>query len=132
MPSFPSIRRYLQAIYANPNQVTDEVTWGYYYPLTRPGVLEAGLAMTRTLRFSVERARLQQIQQPALLIWGSQDRTVPLSQGGRLAHDLQHAMLVVLPDTGHVPNEEQPQEVNQLILNFLAASAPVAASQVDR
>ena len=119
MPHFETVKRYLQGIYADPERVTDEITWGYYFPLTMPGVLEAGLAMTRTLRFTVEREYLQRVDQPAWLIWGAQDRVVPLSQGERLAYDLQNATLIVLPDAGHVANEEQPDEVNRLILGFL-------------
>jgi 2-hydroxy-6-oxonona-2,4-dienedioate hydrolase len=120
MPHFSALKKIIQGLYADPAQVTDAVTWGYYYPLTTPGVLQASLAMTRTLRFTVEHSRLQQIQQPALLIWGAHDHLVPLSQGERLAHDLPNATLAVLADTGHIANEEQPQEVNGLILDFLA------------
>lgn len=126
MPHFSALKKIIQGLYADPARVTDEVTWGYYYPFTTPGVLQAGLAMTRTLRFTVERARLQRIQQPALLIWGAQDRMVPLSQGERLARDLPHATLAVLADAGHVGNEEQSPEVNGLILDFLAQTAPAS------
>lgn len=122
MPHFSALKKIIQGLYADPVRVTDEVTWGYYYPFTTPGVPKASLAMTRTLRFTVERSRLQRIQQPALLIWGAHDRLVPLSQGERLASDLPNATLAVLADAGHVANEEQPQEVNGLILDFLEHS----------
>ena len=56
---------------------------------------------------------------PVLVIWGDNDQILPLSSGRRLAAELPLATLEILPDCGHIPQEEYPKETAQLILNFL-------------
>jgi pimeloyl-ACP methyl ester carboxylesterase len=50
--------------------------------------------------------RCGDIRAPVLLLWGSEDRIVPLSVGERLAATIPGARLVVLERCGHVPQEE--------------------------
>ena len=63
-------------------------------------------------------ARLKSVRAPALLIWGKEDKTIPVELGRRLAKDLPGARLVEL-DAGHVPNQECPGEVLRLMKGFL-------------
>ena len=63
-------------------------------------------------------ARLKSIRVPALLLWGREDKTVPVALGRRLAKDLPDARLVEL-EAGHVPNQECPEEVLRHLREFL-------------
>jgi pimeloyl-ACP methyl ester carboxylesterase len=63
-------------------------------------------------------ARLKAIRAPALLLWGTSDRTIPATLGRRLSQELPDARWVEL-DAGHVPNQEIPQEVLRRILDFI-------------
>ncbi|HZC68729.1 MAG TPA: alpha/beta fold hydrolase, partial [Nitrospirales bacterium] len=56
-----------------------------------------------------------------LLIWGRDDRFLPLSAGEALHRTIPGSRLVVIPDTGHMPMWERPDKVNRLILDSLAA-----------
>jgi pimeloyl-ACP methyl ester carboxylesterase/putative sterol carrier protein len=56
---------------------------------------------------------------PALIVWGSADRLVPVRLGRQLARRMPNAELVVLPDVGHVPQFEVPEETRRLVLGFL-------------
>jgi pimeloyl-ACP methyl ester carboxylesterase/putative sterol carrier protein len=58
----------------------------------------------------------------ALIVWGSEDRLVPVRMGRRLAATMRHAELVVLPGVGHVPQFEVPEETRSLVLGFLDRS----------
>ena len=62
--------------------------------------------------------RLKSVQAPALLIWGKDDETVPVELGRRLAKDLPDARLEEL-DAGHIPNQERPEQVLELMRGFL-------------
>ncbi len=62
---------------------------------------------------------LKTIQAPSLLIWGENDRVVPLQTGKRLAQDLPHSQFIPLPQTGHLLPEEKPFEVYQYIRDFI-------------
>ena len=62
---------------------------------------------------------LRRIKQPALIVFGDQDRLVPARLGVRLAQHLPQSELVVLPDVGHVPQFEATDETLELLTGFL-------------
>jgi pimeloyl-ACP methyl ester carboxylesterase len=64
--------------------------------------------------------RLGEIRQPALLIWGENDRTIPLAQGEAMAGQLPDSRLVVIEKCGHLTFLEKPQQTLDAILAFLA------------
>ena len=65
---------------------------------------------------------LPRLGQPTLIIWGAQDRVLPVANARRLQQTIPGAQLRILPEAGHLPHEEAPGEVNRLILDFLAAA----------
>lgn len=64
---------------------------------------------------------LAQVVAPTLLVWGRQDRILPLAVAHDLATDLLEAHLVVLEDVGHCAMFEAPDACNGYILDFLGA-----------
>ena len=56
---------------------------------------------------------------PTLLLWGDQDRVVPLDVGERLLAALPRAQLEIMEDCGHMPSEEYPKESLKIVLEFL-------------
>lgn len=57
---------------------------------------------------------------PVLLLWGEHDRIVPLSQGIRLAEAIPSAILEVIRDCGHNPQEEKPEDTFRMIDRFVS------------
>lgn len=72
--------------------------------------------------FDALATRLAGLPVPALLLFGEQDRVVPPSTGHRFADLLPDSRLVLLPDCGDFPQEEQPVRVGAEILAFLDRS----------
>lgn len=66
---------------------------------------------------------LRRIKHPALVMFGDQDRLVPLRLGMRLARHLPNARMVVVPEVGHVPQFEAPRETLAELLPFLEGSS---------
>lgn len=64
--------------------------------------------------------RLAGITLPTLVIWGSEDRVVPLDIGLQIAQRIPGADLHVLGRCGHVPHLERPHDFNHLLTRFLA------------
>jgi 3-oxoadipate enol-lactonase len=64
--------------------------------------------------------RLGAIQVPTLVIIGDRDVAYIRQVADVLASDIAGARRVVMHDTAHVPNMEQPEAFNQLVLDFLA------------
>jgi len=50
-----------------------------------------------------------------LIIWGDEDRVIPVANGRRLERDLPNAHLFVIERCGHLPQEERPDEVIALM-----------------
>ncbi|MCY0897614.1 MAG: alpha/beta fold hydrolase [Firmicutes bacterium] len=62
---------------------------------------------------------LGQLTMPTLLIWGREDRIVPLAYGKALHQALGHGELTVIDDCGHLPHIEEPELTSHLIHDFL-------------
>ena len=64
--------------------------------------------------------RLGEINIPALLIHGTKDIGVPVKYARRAAGILPNARLEVIENAGHWTQRDYPEQVNRLILEFLA------------
>lgn len=61
---------------------------------------------------------------PTLVVWGEEDRLVPVRLGRRLAEEMPKCRLEVLPGVGHVPQFEVPEVTADLVREFLAEVIP--------
>jgi pimeloyl-ACP methyl ester carboxylesterase len=61
------------------------------------------------------------ITQPALVISGDSDAIVPVSDSERLTGQLPNAELVIIPNCGHVPQEECPVAFEAAVDTWLNA-----------
>ena len=53
------------------------------------------------------------------MISGDDDRIVPPEESIRLANELTNADLTMIPDCGHLPQEEKPQEFVAAVVDYL-------------
>jgi len=79
--------------------------------------------------------RLSQLRAPTLFVWGSDDPLVPARFSRHVASALPDATQVILPECGHVPQVELPEETHGLLREFInsggvrPASEPAALAQ---
>jgi len=71
-----------------------------------------------------QRDLLPSIDVPTLLIWGALDERSPLRVARQLEQAIPDTELVVLPDSGHVSNLEQPELFNEAVRAFCRAHPP--------
>ncbi len=64
-------------------------------------------------------ARLAQLHTPTLVLWGEQDRINPPESGQALAQLQPAAKWALIPNAGHMPHQEQPQETVKQILSLV-------------
>jgi len=88
-----------------------------------PGTRRAALAAVRSSSRGYE-GLLARIRVPTLVLWGKEDRILPPQEGLRLATEIPGAHLVVLPDTGHIPHEETPEQFSSAVRQFLDEASP--------
>jgi pimeloyl-ACP methyl ester carboxylesterase len=66
-------------------------------------------------------AALRKIQAPSLVMWGREDRIVPSAQAALWGEALPDATVHVLPECGHLPHLERPDEAAAIATAFLAS-----------
>jgi pimeloyl-ACP methyl ester carboxylesterase len=64
--------------------------------------------------------RLRRVKSPTLIVWGNQDRLVPLAHGETYRDAIRGAELKVIDRCGHLPQLERPAEFVALVEEFLA------------
>lgn len=58
------------------------------------------------------------ISQPTLILWGENDREVPLQNGELLHQKIDGSRFVIFRDCGHLPHEEFPHEFTEIVSDF--------------
>ena len=66
------------------------------------------------------RERVGEIACPTLIVWGRNDRVVPVSSAEEYHRLIERSRVEVFDDTGHVPMVERPARFNALLEAFLA------------
>jgi pimeloyl-ACP methyl ester carboxylesterase len=115
----------LRLAYHRWDRITPQVVAGYAAPfrdLRRRLALRRLCRQARLQPLEEIEAWLKSVRQPTLIIWGQKDRILPVAQAHWLKARLPQAELVLLPQVGHAPQEEAPEEVNKIIIDFLAPS----------
>jgi pimeloyl-ACP methyl ester carboxylesterase len=69
------------------------------------------------------RSRLHLIQVPTLIVWGKEDRLIPLAHGQAFAAGIPGAHLAILDGCAHLPPFEQPQPFVDTVMPFLQGKA---------
>jgi pimeloyl-ACP methyl ester carboxylesterase len=64
-------------------------------------------------------ARLPQIQAPALVVWGDQDRVIHVSCAELFGKSIKRAAVMIIPGCGHMPLTEKLKSWTKLYLAFL-------------
>jgi pimeloyl-ACP methyl ester carboxylesterase len=105
--------------YGDPSRVTPELVDRYYELTLRAGNRAALAQRFAAGRYSQESGRLSALQLPTLILWGGKDRLIPLRYGEQFRRDIAGSRLVVFPELGHVPQEEDPAATVAAVLRFL-------------
>lgn len=112
--------RLLTLAWHDPSKVTPDVLAGYRQA-TQAENWDKGLwELTKASQDLNLDARLADVTQPTLVITGDDDRIVPTADSVRLAGELPNAELVVIPQCGHVPQEECPAPWLDAVTRFIA------------
>jgi pimeloyl-ACP methyl ester carboxylesterase len=62
------------------------------------------------------------VRTPALIIWGDDDKIVPISAGHAYTKSLRNATMQTVANCGHFAEMEKPAEVAELVTNFINAA----------
>ncbi|MFI8480935.1 alpha/beta fold hydrolase [Pseudomonas sp. NPDC078700] len=105
-------------VYGDPAKVTDELIDRYYQLTRREGNRQALVERFKQVgNDSFE--QIKQLQVPTLIIWGGEDRLIPVANAERFATDIAGSRWVIFEDLGHVPQEEDPLRTSAALSSFL-------------
>ncbi|MFA5308982.1 MAG: alpha/beta fold hydrolase [Dehalococcoidales bacterium] len=128
-PGVDSCGRTWKAILFDHNLITPELLELSFQMIDRPGAKKALLSALRAgIDLRGQRAkltdlllsRLGKITAPVLVVWGKEDRIIPVSHARLAVEKIPGAKLRVFDRCGHMPQFEHPEEFNRLVLDFLA------------
>ncbi|OPY86230.1 MAG: Lipase 1 precursor [Smithella sp. PtaU1.Bin162] len=68
--------------------------------------------------FSLEKD-LPKIKAPVLILWGDKDKIIDISSVAVFEKGLKNCKTIIIPDCGHAPMIEKPQETARAYLNFI-------------
>ena len=123
-PFLPPLHGYfLRRMYGDPSRLTSEAIEGYSGAIREQGTMDHLIG--RIAHWNEDLQLLEQAlpgcsDVPTLLIWGDRDRAVNPASATELLRRLPKAELAIIRGTGHLPFEEESEQFNQLVLNFLA------------
>ncbi|HYU98467.1 MAG TPA: alpha/beta hydrolase [Pyrinomonadaceae bacterium] len=122
LPPKTQIKIVLKKSYYDPAKITQQQIDAYAGPLASKGgrhaLLEIGkLAIPKDFQKYID--RYPTISVPTLILWGEDDRVIPLLIGQRLKAAIPNSRLEQIQLAGHIPQEEQPDAVIAHMRAFL-------------
>lgn len=110
---------FLERMYAPGHRVPVERIDAYFDAFNAPAARESAHAVLRAqldMRPSI--ARLTRVKSRTLVLWGRADNRQSMEVAPRMVRQIQHAHLEFI-DSGHCPQEEQPDEFIASLERFL-------------
>lgn len=121
-----AVRMSLRRTVHDPTLITDDLVAAVCEERANPGT---GRTIHRALRSNISllgvrrwRRHLQKIKKvgaPVMIVWGRQDRFIPVRHAYRAAKWLAGAPVHVFDSCGHWPPFEHPHEFNELVAGFV-------------
>lgn len=124
-PSLEKLRSFIDVMLYDGSAVTDELLQQRYKASLDPEVVRNPPIRKRNGRMPLEdlwREELTRLDHDLLLVWGREDRVVPLDCALVLLKQLQRGQLHVFPQCGHWVQWEKAAEFNALIAGFFTKS----------
>ncbi len=113
------LRRRMKRVYDRHDWVLDERrVEARHLPLRAAGTQRAMIRTVRSWNADRISRDAHLINKPTLLIWGENDREIPVADGEHLHEQIPGSRLIVFLDCGHIPHEEYPEEFTNVVVDF--------------
>jgi pimeloyl-ACP methyl ester carboxylesterase len=96
-------------------------------------VVRHGVALGGLRPSLVQMEGFRRLSCPVLLVWGAEDRIIPVAHAYRAREARPETQVYVLPECGHLPQIEKAGEFNQRVSQFLqgVSSSPATLRQAS-
>jgi pimeloyl-ACP methyl ester carboxylesterase len=130
-PAF--IRRVLRKAYPSGAHIDDELIGLLHRPSTDPGATESFRGFVNLFSDHLAPELLVDLAVPVRLLWGAEDPWEDPNEARRWANAFPCIReLQVLDGLGHCPQDEGPEQVNPILLQWVGGAQPVTPTDTDR
>ncbi len=126
-PSLRQVKSVIRHLLYDPRHATDELAQELYKYRSRPGAkanllknIRRGVNLFGQRREVLLVRDLPTLQTPTLIVWGKQDRIVPVRQAYQAKEAIGRCHLHVCDECGHWPQVEKAAAFNEVVLDFVA------------
>jgi pimeloyl-ACP methyl ester carboxylesterase len=104
--------------------VTPAIVDRYWEMLRYPGNRQATLDRFTAPRKPSDEADVRAIKTPTLILWGQEDKLIPVASVAWFKRLLPNATAIIYPGIGHIPMEEAPDRSANDLKTWLATLPP--------
>jgi len=119
-PTKDKVRKVLEQMVADPKRVPAKLVETF---ISRINLPNAKYAFKSTLENSANTQigldRLKLIEIPTLILWGIQDKVIPIQHSKIFKEAIKNSKIEIIQDAGHTPFAEKPDQVSEILYNFL-------------
>ena len=120
----PLVEGVLKGSVANPENMPVKLIARYLAPFVGKDGVNHLLSLASSIsNEDMEDVDLKSIHVPAMVIWGEQDQWLDVRMADRLVNELPDGRLVRMPGVGRLVPEENPEQLSQLLLEFMRRRA---------
>ena len=120
-PTQDNVRKSFEKMVADPKRIPQPLVDGFIRRINMPNAkhaFESTLVNSATTQIGLN--RLRKINpMPTLIIWGAHDKVIPLEHSKFFKESIDDSTLEIIEDAGHAPFAEKPDQVYELLRNFL-------------
>ncbi len=114
------IETYLKQVHHTRECITDAMIGRYYDMANRESNVRAFYHFVNQESIADHTPLLSRIRVPVLIMWGEEDRWIPVKYGHKFHKAIPGSQLVIFEKTGHVPMEEIPKTSARELIAFMA------------
>lgn len=120
-PTKDNVRKAFEKMVADPSRITSQLVNGFIRRINMPNAKHAfESTLTNSATTQIGLNRLRQINNiPTLILWGVHDKVIPLEHSKFFKDAITNSRLEIIDDAGHAPFAEKPNQVCELLKNFL-------------
>jgi pimeloyl-ACP methyl ester carboxylesterase len=104
-------------VYADPSKINHEAVLASNMLWNRDGNIQAACAIVCASKYP-DTALIAKVRCPTLIIWGKEDKIMPLDHAYRFLRDIKGSQLIVFDTCGHCAMIEKPDETATAIKQF--------------
>jgi pimeloyl-ACP methyl ester carboxylesterase len=113
------VKKSVEGVYFDKSKIHDKTIEQYMDFMLRAGNRKA-LVARLLIPLTDGTEKIKTIKPPTLIIWGKEDALIPVECAYKFHKDIVNSQLVVLQNSGHIPMEENPEQVIPVVEKFIS------------